>query len=110
MTPEKAIEELVKWAGCLRETLEPAYDEGLIWDFQKYADALIETANKAQMTMRALVAERDAALAEAARLREALTKISQSTGCVEACPCWQRLRIKARAALAKDQATREGGG
>ena len=38
-------------------------------------------------------------LAEIERLREALERISKSTGCVDACPCWAKLRRQARAAM-----------
>ena len=34
------------------------------------------------------------------KMVEALERISNSTGCVEACPCWAKLRRQARAAIA----------
>jgi hypothetical protein len=40
----------------------------------------------------ALTAERDTAVAE-------LDSIAKSTGCVDACPCWAKLRRKARRAI-----------
>ena len=36
------------------------------------------------------------------RLREALRSIANNTGCVEACPCWAKLRRKAERALLED--------
>ena len=35
-----------------------------------------------------------------AGLLEALERISNSTGCVDACPCWAKLRRQASAAIA----------
>jgi hypothetical protein len=60
---------------------------GVVVPSDKYADAQ---------------ADRDRLAADVAKMRDALTKISASTGCFDACPCWQKLRDIARAALAGD--------
>lgn len=39
------------------------------------------------------------AVDEIERLRAALRSIANNTGCVEACPCWAKLRGKAERAL-----------
>ena len=39
---------------------------------------------------------------EIERLRAALRSIANNTGCVEACPCWAKLRRKAERALLED--------
>ena len=39
---------------------------------------------------------------EIERLRKALRSIANNTGCVEACPCWAKLRHKAERALLED--------
>ena len=50
--------------------------------------------------------EKKMALEDAAdeikRLRKALRSIANNTGCVEACPCWAKLRHKAIRALLED--------
>lgn len=41
----------------------------------------------------------EALTSENERLREALTKLVNSTGCCDACECWRKLRAQASAAL-----------
>lgn len=46
-----------------------------------------------------LVADNERLLAEIERLREALKRIADSTGCVDACECHMRVLNRARVAL-----------
>jgi hypothetical protein len=81
-TPMDALRRVLKCA----ETLAAKEDE-------HFQACLADDARAILDHITALTAERDAAVSE-------LRGIARSTGCVDACPCWAKLRRKAQHAIA----------
>ena len=54
---------------------------------------------------RAILTHIDSLTAELAAAKGELRGIANSTGCVDACPCWAKLRRKAERAIALTSAT-----
>lgn len=63
------------------------------------ADAAEAEYEKRAALIRAYIAMNEELIDQLEVARAALLKISNSTGCVDACPCWAKLRRTARSAL-----------
>lgn len=81
-------------------TLEDAADE--IERLREEGAEAAVMSNRANNRATSLQMEVYYLKAEIERLRKALRRIATNTGCVEACPCWAKLRRKAERALLED--------